>query len=372
MKNGKRRWVTLASTKSAARRISDKKRGDRALQESGIPIEKADEPVFLLAAHIQEYLAHAKIDHPATASTKDEPTLATFLAAVGNQDLTKIDRLAIEHWRQGRLKVFSRGRFLSKQTVNRELNIIKGCLSWAEAMGRLEFSPARKVHPWKTDEFVRPILQTPADYETVRSMPMPYSLINRVTLLALPRLGEVCRLQRTDLSPVHAKTAWISVRRKGGHVDHVPVDAALMKELRQQLQTPEQRYLFPAQPRRLTVPRTRAWAEGWICPANVSVFNTRYFRERGMQGISNHALRHTGTTTQQENGTDASTLQVMGGWTSRRMLDIYGHATSKSLQQAVQGGREHYEQVLKQAKKGRPRQVQPVQVQGRRKRQQVA
>ena len=373
MKDGKRRWITLAATKSAARRISDKKRGDRALQQAGIPLETADKPVYLLAGHIQEYLAHAVIDHPATALTKDTPTLATFLASVGNKDLKEVDRADIERWRQGRLKVFSRGRYLSKETVNRELNIVKGCFSWAEELNRLEFSPARKVKPWKTDGFVRPILQTPADYETVRRMEMPYSLINRVTLLALCRLSEVCRLQRTDLSPVHADEPYIKVRRKGGRIDKVPVDAVLMKELRQQLQTPEQVYLFPHQPRRLTTPRKNPWAQGWINPANVSVFNTRYFRAQGLDGISNHALRHTGTTTQQEMGTDASTLQVMGGWTSRRMLDIYGHATSKSLRQAVTGAREHYEAVLKQAKKKKlSRQLRQSQQPPARKRQQVA
>lgn len=370
MKNGRRRWITLAATKSAAKRISDKRRGDRALEQAGIPVEKADAPVWLLAPHIQDYLTHARIDHPATATTKDEPTLATFLAAVGNVDLKQVSSDSIDRWRQGRLKVFSRGRYLSKQTVNRELNIVKGCLSWAEEKARLDFSPARKVKPWKTDDVVRPILQTPADYATVDQMPMPYRLINLVTLRALPRLSEICRLQRADLSPGHAATPTIRVRRKGGRIDFVPIDAGLMKELRAQLKTPEQVYLFPHQPRRLTTARPNPWAQGWICPANVSVFNTRYFRERGMAGISNHALRHTGTTVQQEHGTDASTLQVMGGWSSRRMLDIYGHATNTSLQQAVEVGREHYAKVLKQGKK-KPNPVQAPQGQAR-KRQRVA
>jgi integrase len=364
MKDGKRKWITLASTKTAAKRISDKKRGDRALQQAGIPLEKSDEPVYLLAAHVQEYLNYAKADHPATATTKDEPTLATFLKAVGNQDLKQLDALAIERWRQGRLKVWSRGRLLSKQTVNRELNIVKGCLTWAETMGRLEFSPARKVKPWKTDDYERPILQSPADYAAITRMEMPHRLINLVTLRALCRLSEVCSLKRADLSPSHAPEPYITVRRKGGKRDKVPVDAALMKDLRQQLKTPEQVYLFPHQPRRLTTPRKNAWAQGWICPANVSVYNTRFFRAEGLHGISNHALRHTGTTVQQEAGTDASTLQVMGGWTSRRMLDIYGHATNKSLRQAVQVGQEHYEAVMKQAKKQKARQRPQVQAAG--------
>jgi integrase len=353
-RDGKRVWIALHANKTVAKRISDKKRGDRALLEAGIPVPAA-ETVFLLAAHIQEYLAHAKIDHPATATTKDEPTLDAFLASVGNKDLKLVDRVAIERWRQDRLTVKSRGRLLSKVTVNRELNIVKACLRYAEELGRLEFSPARKVQPWKTDDYQRQILTTPADYAAVRDMPMPYSLINRVTLLTLCRLSEVCQLERRDLSPVHAVDPWIEVRRKGGRIDKVPVDDALMKELRAQLVTPAQVYLFPHQPRRFTTARTNPWPNGWICSANVSVFNTRYFREHGMHGISNHALRHTGTTNQLEMKTDASTLQVMGGWTSRRMLDTYGHATASSLRQAAQVGRQHYDKVMKQAPKPRRR-----------------
>jgi hypothetical protein len=68
-----------------------------------------------------------------------------------------------------------------------------------------------------------------------------------------------------------------------------------------------------------------------------------------LPGVSNHALRHTGTTTQLEHGTDASTLQQMGGWSSRRMLDTYGHVTANGLRKAADTARAHYDSVIAQA-----------------------
>lgn len=352
--NGQRRWICLkAAAKTAANRIQDKKRGERALKTAGIPIER--ETVRLLATLITEYLKHARVDHPATVESKDVPTLETFLDIVGNIDIRFVTPHLIGQWRLKRLKAPARaGRTLSRPTVNRELTIVRACFSWAEKQDWITHTPVRKVQPWKIPEVRRRILETPAEYQVVRDMPAPYNLINLLTLIYLPRLREVCALSRHDLSPLHVPDPYIKVRRKGGRIDKVTIDPELMTKLRAQLTTPEQEYLFPHESRTLVNPRKPGyqrkpskWTELWICPAQVSVFNTRYFRSHGLHGISNHRLRHTGTTQHLTVlHTDAATLQVMGGWESRRMLDVYGQASGQSVQRAARAAKAHYDAMI--------------------------
>jgi len=346
-KNGRRVWICLGTdSKSAANRIADKKRGDRALVDAGVPLPKPT-VVRLLKTLTDTYLERARKDHPATADTKDAKVLASLLAVIGNKDITTITDQDIERWRQLRARTYTRGRYLSPVTVNRELHIVRGCFHFAEDQEWIGKSPCRTVKKWKTEEPRRRILQSPVEWRVVRDMPEPYATINLTTLLYLTRLSEVLRLTGDDLSPIGARKPYIEVRRKGGRRDKVFVDAAHMARLRAQLTTPEQEYLFPHTPRKLTKDRPRKWQHPWRDPSTVSVYNCWYFRQRGMHGVSNHKLRHTGTTYHQtEAHTDASTLQVMGGWTTRRMLDIYGKATEQSVQAATTTSRAHFDDMM--------------------------
>ena len=43
-------------------------------------------------------------------------------------------------------------------------------------------------------------------------------------------------------------------------------------------------------------------------------------------GVTPHKLRHTMATNAAHAGVDPATLQAMGGWKSRRMVEKYTHA----------------------------------------------
>src|SRR5262245_33466136 len=70
--NGRRRWVNLeTNSKTVANRIVDKRRGDRAQRRQGLPVEP--DTVTHLSTAITDYLIEARLDHPATADSKDAP-----------------------------------------------------------------------------------------------------------------------------------------------------------------------------------------------------------------------------------------------------------------------------------------------------------
>ena len=64
---------------------------------------------------------------------------------------------------------------------------------------------------------------------------------------------------------------------------------------------------------------------------------TRAFRAFGLDGISQHVMRHTGVTDMLEDLVSPRAIQELAGWTSLRMLERYGHVRDAEMQRAVAG-----------------------------------
>jgi len=62
-----------------------------------------------------------------------------FVASFGDRLLTDVSGFHVERWKRERAGV------VSQSTVNRELNIVRGCFSRAVEWGRLGVSPVRTV-----------------------------------------------------------------------------------------------------------------------------------------------------------------------------------------------------------------------------------
>ena len=283
--------------------------------DRGTGIVKAKAP--RLTVHVRAYLAWALADHPATATAKDARVLPTLAAVIGDKRLDEVTAFDIDRWRTARMKVMSRGRPLSRSTVNRELSIIRGCFRQAIAWKHLAVSPVASIDPWTVDEGrIRVLTHEERVIVLTRLTPL-HAMLCRVTLEALLRLSEVLTLRRDDLGPRS-----IQRRLKGGRVTTIPVSQALIADLRTWLRTPDQVHVFGDPP---------------PSRSNISSLMTRDFRANGLRGISHHTMRHTGVTDMLEDGISNRAIQEYAGWTSQRMLERYGHLRDAELQRATVG-----------------------------------
>ena len=56
-----------------------------------------------------------------------------------------------------------------------------------------------------------------------------------------------------------------------------------------------------------------------------------------LKNVTPHTLRHTFATRLIENGVDLRTVQELGGWSSVKMLERYGHVSPSRKAEAVEG-----------------------------------
>lgn len=310
------------------------------LLDEGTGVARSKAP--RLKQHIDDYLVFAKADHPATAEEKDERILLpaakpvpgakvdkrqrdrgpSFLEVVGDKRLDHIGPFDIERWRSARLKVpIAGGGTVSRSTVNRDLNIIRGCFRQAVVWKRLKASPVDDVEVWEVDDTPVQILTADERVTVLTKLPPRFALYCRVTLEALPRIAEVLRLKRGDLGD-----ASITRRLKGGKVAAVPVSRALIADLRRWLTTTdEQEYVF-------------AEADGQPPkPRSTASLMTKAFRAIGLPHVHHHVMRHTGITDMLEDGISPVAIKEYAGWTSLRMLERYGHLRDAELLRATAG-----------------------------------
>jgi integrase len=69
--------------------------------------------------------------------------------------------------------------------------------------------------------------------------------------------------------------------------------------------------------------------------AAVSVAFARLAAALKLPGVSHHTFRHTGASVMVANGVSLRAVQMIGGWTSLRMVERYAHLDDAELQRAV-------------------------------------
>ena len=320
----------FGTTKTANRKLAEDiaaKRRIAALE--GREGFRRPKPVKL-SEHITSYVAHTSKTN-LSAEAKDQRVLDAFLASVGDRLITDVSAFHIERWKQQRAEAVSRS------SVNRELNIVRGCFSRAVEWGRLGVSPLRTVRAYKVDD-VRLRVASPAEIKTLlEGAPADLNLLARLTLESLLRLGEALSLRREDIGPAHATV----VHSKSGQPRRVPLTSELRADLLARCH--KSGYVF-GQGKEGTPPS----------PAAVSVAFCRLARSLKLAGISHHTLRHTGATTMVAGGVSLRAVQEIGGWTSLRMVERYAHVDDAELARAVRLTRTHTEAALAATKTATP------------------
>ena len=200
------RQSTKTKNKTQAQRIASVRQAAILEGREGIRRDRG----MKLSAHIRDYTAHTAKKN--RSSYKDSGVLARLLESVGDRRLGDISAFQIEKWKSARAKV------VQPSTVNRELNIIRGCFSRAVDWKRLATSPTRTVKAYRVDNVRLRIMD---DTETalmlddiataeafqaaekagkaVKLSPAfipDLRLMARATLVTLMRLSEVLALRR--------------------------------------------------------------------------------------------------------------------------------------------------------------------------------
>lgn len=306
--------TTKTANRQLAERIATKRRTVALEGREGL---RPPKPV-LLTEHVKSYLAHtAKTNR---SSNKDKGVLDAFVASVGDRHLTDVSAFHIERWKR------ERAEQVSRSSVNRELNIVRGCFSRAVDWGRLSASPLRTVKGYRVDNVRLRICSPEEIHRIVHDAPADLQLLARLTLESLLRLSEALALRREDIGPTYATV----VNSKSGRSRRVPLTGELRADL-----------------------LARCHAAGHVFGVGkngqpptqqaMSVAFTRAIRALGLSGISHHTFRHTGATVMVANGVSLRAVQVIGGWSTLRMVERYAHVDDAELARAVRITHSHTE-----------------------------
>lgn len=300
------------STKTAnlrlATRIAEKHKTSALEQKAGIVAPKE----IRLSKHIDAYLAHTKQAN--TTAYKDQAVLDRVLDIVGDKDIAHVTTFDLERWKS------SRADEVERSTVNRELNIVRGCFSRAVEWNFLTTSPATKVKNFKVDDHRIRVLNED-ELRTVLAITDPFVvLMCRATMESLARISELLGLQTQHVGPT-----WVEFRKKGGKVERVPVTPELRESL---LSRAHDASGFIFGEGALGYPPTQQTASNRVL---------RALELAGVPDASHHTMRHTGVTLMLENGVNPRVIQRLAGWGSLRMLERYGHPRDAESVRAITG-----------------------------------
>ena len=309
------------STRTATRQLADQIAAKRRLEVLEAKEGWRSPKPVKLSDHIKMYVAHTTKAN--RSSRKDQPVLNRLVASVGDRHLAEISAFQIERWKRDRADQVSRS------TVNRELNIVRGCFSRAVEWGHLGLSPLRTVKPYRVDD-IRLRICSPDEIKTLMDgLSGDLRLLARLTLESLLRLSEALALRRDDIGPTYATV----VRSKSGRSRRVPLTGELRADL-----------------------LARCHAKGFVFGQDTdgapptqeatSVAFTRALRALGLTGVSHHTFRHSGATVMVANGVSLRAVQTIGGWSTLRMVERYAHVDEAELARAVRVTHNHTEAAV--------------------------
>ena len=301
------RGSTHTANHDLARRIAIKRQHE-ALETR----EKLRKPKPIkVSEHVKMYAEWAEKTNR-SALRKDRRVLTQFVDTIGDRLLDEVTAFHVERWKT------LRSKDVAQSSVNRELNVIRGCFSRAVEWGRLIVSPMKSVKQYRVDNVRMRVLSPDEITLVLESCPPALALIARTTLESLPRLSEALNLRVEDLGPDYATI----VQTKNGKTRRVPLTPELRAEL--VAHAHKSGYVF-GQGDKGRPPRQEA----------ISVAFGRLMRSIGLEGVTHHALRHTGASAMVAAGISLRVVQDIGGWSTLRMLERYAHPSGAEMSRAV-------------------------------------
>ena len=234
----------------------------------------------------------------------------------GGKRLSQISSFLVEGHRQRRIKAGARVR------ANRELSVLKNLFSRCKEWGLFEGgNPVVSVKLTKEPKQRIRFLEPEEEDRLLAKCKEPLrTLIVVGTNCGLRLKSEALTLRWQDIDlgrrTLTVQAAWA----KNGKTRTVPMNS-LVREALQHL------------------PRRSEWV---FAPRSGKQYTAvRGFRaacqKANLEDVTPHTLRHTFATRLIENGVDLRTVQELGGWSSLKMLERYGHVTPSRKAAAVEG-----------------------------------
>ena len=318
----------------SAQQIYDAAMGDIARQRFKLPAAVTS---ITFRQHATWYQTNVASHHK--GARRAVSIIKGLVRHFGDRLLTEIDPAEIEEWKTARAKIVQR------QTVNRELDLLKPLLQSAVPK-YLETSPAAGVHRFPTRRFVPVTVLSESAEDALLAVASPRErAFVLLGLDALLRLGDVRTFRAeqnhgTYLEIPDPKTGVpykvpASVRLQAALEAIVPLDGFYFANL--QRRGPHKGHWRPI---------SEATAFGWFKDLCTRAGVTR---GRDVAGVTYHSLRHTGAS-RASRVVKPTAVMKLGGWSSLRQLARYDHPDESDLLRAVEaiGSRQRHAGEQKQ------------------------
>lgn len=301
--------------KALAEALYAARMGDFARQRYDLP---ADKPSVTFALYRVWYLENISIHK------RNQDREASMLRQLGRTfdplELTAIDLDAGRAWRTARAKE------VAPSTVNRELTILKHLMGTATPK-YLPRNPLAGLQDLRVPEKEKRLLDPDEEVRLLRDglLTEEDRAIVLCALDTLQRLSSVAGLKRAQDHGEYL--TFLNTKTKGGQV-------RVSTRLRGALDQVPARGLF-------YFPSYQLGSDSARRGAVMRMFNEACQRARipygsKADGLTFHALRHTGASRMLQRGVDIETVRQIGGWADYKVLMGYLHPAEDAQQRAVE------------------------------------
>lgn len=319
-------------TLTQARELVAELKAKKAERRHGITRKRAGTVTFKVAADL--YLKHLEETGGKDRKKKAERLRLHLTPALGGLTLASLtaadfDRYCTAREREG----------ASPGTINRELAVVSHLFRLAsdpQQMNLIAAPPCRlklRREPEQRPTYLNPAqARALVDAALQDANPHVYAFV-MVGLHTGMRLSAILRIRLEEID-IERRVIWVD-RDKAGERQQ-PITAELAEFLRKYVEESlddDAIWLFPS---------TRSKSGH---ATNVYKAFRRVVKAAGLGAVvTPHKLRHSMATLAAHAGVDAPTLQKLGGWKSRRMVERYTHAGELTgamdlLQKAFAGGK---------------------------------
>lgn len=273
-------------------------------------------PEIGVSDYLTWYEAHVASHHK--GYVREASMLKQLRQALGDGRLRELTLHRLLEWRTQRATEVSAG------TVNRERDLLVAALNQAVPT-YLDTSPANGLSRLPHRASVPAVLSHADEAKLLQVLAPPDRAILIAALDTLARAGDLARLTWAD---DHGQ--YLTFRDpKTGKPYEVPISTRLRAALDTLDKAPGQRifhHRLSANPRPMEFWRMLREA---CLKAGVTA-------GRKQDGLTFHALRHTGASRLAAAGVDLRTIQALGGWSSLKQLSRYAHPTHDHMVNAVE------------------------------------
>ena len=316
--NGARHVIKLGKNikRTVAGELANVKRAAILKGEAGIGRKKKDLP-FKDAR--EKFQAWAEANKKLSTTTTYKECLRRLSESFGAKRLSEIAPFHVESHKQTRIQQGARVR------ANRELAVLKAlfnrCREWRLFEGD---NPVESVKLLKEPRQRLRFLEPEEEHRLLDAAPEPLRSIILIGIHCGLRLqSEALTLKWSDVDLSRRIVTVQAGYAKSGQTRSVPLNSAMHAALSRLKTEARGEFVFT----------TRT---GKPYDSIRNGFESACTRA-AVHGVTPHTTRHSFATRLIASGVDLRTVQELGGWSSLRMLERYGHVAPTRKAQAVEG-----------------------------------